>query len=102
MKDMIKSKNIEIMSPAGSYESLMAAINAGAGSVYFGAGSMNMRSKSSYNFTEEDPGIITEICRKHGVKSYLTVNTIVYDHELDEVDRLLDEAKSNNITAIIA
>lgn len=93
---------IEIMSPVGSYESLSAAIHAGAGSVYFGVGKMNMRSRSAANFTHEDLQKITDICREHNVKSYLTVNTIVYNNELDEVKRLLDLAKECGVSAIIA
>lgn len=93
---------IEIMSPVGSYESLSAAIHAGAGSVYFGVGKMNMRSRSAANFSHEDLQNITDICRQHGVKSYLTVNTIVYNDELDEVKSLLDLAKQCNVSAIIA
>lgn len=93
---------IEIMSPVGSYESLSAAINAGAGSVYFGVGKMNMRSRSAANFTHDDLQNITDICRQHGVKSYLTVNTIVYNDELDEVKSLLDLAKKCGVSAIIA
>lgn len=94
--------NIEIMSPVGSYESLMAAIQAGAGSVYFGVGKMNMRSRSSANFTNEDLQKITEICAEHNVLSYLTVNTIVYNTEIDEVKQLLDLAKQCRVSAIIA
>ncbi|MBR0078421.1 MAG: U32 family peptidase [Bacteroidales bacterium] len=93
---------IEIMSPVGSYESLAAAIQAGAGSVYFGVGKMNMRSRSAANFSFDDLRQITDICRQHNVKSYLTVNTIVYNHELDEVKRLLDLAKECQVSAIIA
>ena len=70
---------IEIMSPVGSYEALTAAIQAGAGSVYFGVGKMNMRSRSAANFTLDDLQNITDICRQHDVKSYLTVNTIIYN-----------------------
>ena len=90
------------MSPVGSYESLAAAIQAGAGSVYFGVGKMNMRSRSAANFSFDDLRQITDICRQHNVKSYLTVNTIVYNHELDEVKRLLDLAKECQVSAIIA
>ena len=90
------------MSPVGSYESLAAAIQAGAGSVYFGVGKMNMRSRSAANFGFDDLRNITDICRQHNVKSYLTVNTIVYNHELDEVRQLLDLAKECQVSAIIA
>jgi putative protease len=80
----------------------MAAIQAGAGSVYFGVGQINMRSRSSVNFTEEDLKNITTICRENRVLSYLTVNTIVYNHEIDQVHRLLDLAKTCQVSAIIA
>lgn len=93
---------IEIMSPVGSYEALMAAIQAGAGSVYFGVGKMNMRSRSSANFTNEDLQNIAKICRENNVLSYLTVNTIIYNDEIEEVFALLDLAKESKISAIIA
>lgn len=93
---------IEIMSPAGSYESLMAAIQAGAGSVYFGVGVLNMRSRSAANFTLEDLKQITDICHEHQVKTYLTVNTIVYNDEISMAHELLDAAKACQVTAIIA
>ena len=93
---------VEIMSPAGSYESLAAAIQAGAGSVYFGVGVLNMRSRSAANFTLEDLQQITDICHEHQVKTYLTVNTIVYNDEIEKAHELLDAAKRCNVTAIIA
>ncbi len=93
---------IEIMSPVGSYESLAAAIQAGAGSVYFGVGKMNMRSRSAANFDFDDLKKITDICREHNVKSYLTVNTIVYNNEIEDVKELLDLAKACGVSAIIA
>lgn len=90
------------MSPVGSYESLMAAIQAGAGSVYFGVGNMNMRSRSAANFTNEDLQKITDICKEHHVRSYLTVNTIIYNNEVNEVHQLIDLAKQCEVSAIIA
>ena len=95
-------KDIEIMAPAGSYDSLMAAIQGGADSVYFGAENLNMRAASSNNFTLEDLHNIVSICREAGLKSYLTVNVVVYDHEIDQMKRLIDSAVSAGITAIIA
>ena len=74
------------MAPVGSYDSLTAAINAGADAVYFGVEGLNMRSRSSANFTLHDLRIIVELCHKAGVKTYLTVNTIVYDNDLAHVD----------------
>ena len=97
-----KEQEIEIMSPVGSYESLMAAIQAGANSVYFGVGTLNMRSRSAANFTLDDMRNISEICQTHHVKSYLTVNTIIYDEEIKLMRQLVDAAKQQNISAIIA
>ncbi len=95
-------QTIEIMAPVGSYESLMAAIQAGAGSVYFGIGALNMRSKSSKNFTINDLKEIASICEVNQVRSYVTINTVIFDEELDEMKRLVDAVKSNRITAVIA
>lgn len=95
-------KDIEIMAPAGSYESLMAAIRGGADSVYFGAGNLNMRSASSINFTLDDLTSIAAVCRENGVKSYLTLNVVVFDEELDQMKRIVDSAAAGGITAIIA
>ena len=95
-------KNIEIMAPVGSYEALAAAIQAGAGSVYFGIGKLNMRSRSAKNFNLDDLRQLAETCSAHGVKSYVTVNTVIYDEEIDEMHQLLDAIKANGISAIIA
>ena len=94
--------NIEIMAPAGSWESLTAAIKAGADSVYFGIEKLNMRSKSSSNFTTEDLRTIVKICKENNVKSYLTVNTILYDNDLMLMREIIDVAKESNVSAIIA
>jgi len=99
---MKKNSDIEIMSPVGSYEALMAAIHAGAGSVYFGVGEMNMRARSSANFTLEDLEKIAQICKENNVLSYLTVNTVIYNHETEKMRALLDAAKKCGISAIIA
>ena len=95
-------KDYEIMAPVGSYESLMAAINAGADSIYFGIEGLNMRSKSANNFTTEDLYKIAAICREHDVKSYLTVNTIIYDEDLALMREIIDSAKAADVSAIIA
>ena len=95
-------KKIEIMAPVGSREALMAAIQAGADAVYFGIGHLNMRSRSTVNFSLEDLADITWICRAHKVHTYLTVNTVVYSEEVDVVHRLLDEAKAQKVSAVIA
>lgn len=94
--------DVEIMAPVGSYESLMAAIQGGADSVYFGIGKLNMRSNSSKNFTLDDLVKISEIAKEHGLRTYITLNTVIYDEELEDMKRIVDAAKANNITAIIA
>jgi putative protease len=95
-------QEIEIMAPAGSYESLMAAIQGGADSVYFGAEQLNMRAGSSNNFSTDDLKKIASICKRNGCRSYLTVNVVVFDHEIEQMHRLIDAAAENGITAIIA
>ena len=95
-------KDIEIMAPAGSYESLMAAIQGGADSVYFGAEQLNMRAGSSNNFSLEDLKNIAGICRENGLKSYLTVNVVVYDQEILQMQKIIDAAAESGVSAIIA
>jgi putative protease len=98
----MKRKDIEIMAPAGSFESLMAAIQGGADSVYFGAEQLNMRAASSNNFTIDDLHKLAQVCKKHSLKSYLTVNVVVYDHEIEQMHRIIDAAVANGISAVIA
>jgi putative protease len=98
----MKREVVEIMAPAGSYESLMAAIQAGAGSVYFGVEQLNMRARSSNNFTIEDLRKITETAHSKGVKTYLTVNVVVFDNELEQLHQIIDAAKEAGVSAIIA
>jgi len=93
---------IEIMAPAGSYESLMAAINAGADSVYFGVQNLNMRARNSNNFSLEDLAKITAICKEKNVKSYLTLNTVIYDSDMEQMQQIVNAAAENGINAIIA
>ena len=90
------------MAPVGCYESLAAAIQAGAGSIYFGIQGLNMRSASANNFTIEDLKKIADICREHQMKSYLTVNTIIYDEDLNKMRNIIDAASEAGISAIIA
>src|ERR1035437_9550176 len=97
----LKSK-IEITAPVGSWESLKAAILSGADSVYFGIGILNMRARSSINFTLRDLVKISKICRNNNVQTYLTLNTVIYDDEMKEMRKIVDSAKKNGITAIIA
>jgi putative protease len=93
---------IEIMSPVGSYEALMAAIQGGADAVYFGIGNLNMRSRSTVNFTLDDLAEISRLCNVNHIKSYLTLNTIIYDNEIIEIKSILTAAKKHGISAIIA
>lgn len=97
----MKREDIEIMAPVGSYESLHAAIKAGANSVYFGLQQLNMRARSSVNFTIDDLKEIVRICKTHDVKTYLTLNIVIYDNELEPMKVLIDAAKENDVTAVI-
>ncbi|MHC5202506.1 peptidase U32 family protein [Myroides sp. LJL119] len=99
---MKTNSNIELMAPAGNFESLQAALDNGADSVYFGIDQLNMRARSSVNFTTEDLPEIVKRCQEKQVRSYLTLNTIVYDHDLLVVKNLLNKAKQAKITAVIA
>ena len=98
----MERKEFEIMAPVGSYESLSAAIAAGADAVYFGVEGLNMRARSSVNFTLDDLRRIASICGEAGVKTYLTVNTIIYDDEMEKCRAIIDAAREAGITAIIA
>ena len=99
---MLKRSDFEIMAPVGSRESLFAAIQAKADAVYFGVENLNMRAHSAKTFTIADLKEIAGICREHGIKSYLTVNTIIYDEERSLMREILDAAKDAGIDAIIA
>lgn len=90
------------MAPVGSYESLHAAIEAGADAVYFGIEGLNMRSRSSNNFTLDDLHSIAATCRERGVKTYLTVNTVIYDDDIEKCHAIIDAAREASITAVIA
>ena len=95
-------KDFEIMAPVGSWESLTAAWQGGADAIYFGIEGLNMRSKSSVNFTLDDLRTIAAWCHEHGMKSYLTVNTVVYDSDIDYMHKIVDAARDAEISAIIA
>ena len=95
-------KDFEIMAPVGSYESLHAAINAGADAIYFGVEGLNMRARSSVNFTLDDLRDIASVCDRAGVKSYLTVNTVIYDNDIPTLHAVIDSVKRSGISAIIA
>ncbi len=98
----MKRSDFEIMAPVGSMESLSAAIHAGADSVYFGIGKLNMRSHSANAFTLDDLKEIARLCEAHGVKSYLTVNTIIYGEDIVTMHEIVDTAHKSGISAIIA
>jgi putative protease len=99
---MKKRDEYELLAPAGSYESLTAAAQGGADAIYFGIEQLNMRARSSANFTAEDlPRIVSE-SQIHGMKSYLTLNTVVFNHELIQMRNIIDLAKAQGVTAIIA
>ena len=100
MKETID--DFEIMAPVGSRESLQAAIQAGAGSIYFGIGRLNMRAHSANTFTIDDLREIASTCAAHGIKTYLTVNTIIYDADIDDMHEIVDAAKEAGISAVIA
>ncbi|MBR1766966.1 MAG: U32 family peptidase [Bacteroidales bacterium] len=98
----MQNNPIEIMSPCGSWESLRAALQGGANAVYFGVGKLNMRSRSAANFSASDLPRIVQTCRQAGVRTYLTVNTIIYNDEIAEMHALLEAAKAAGVSAIIA
>ena len=99
---MTRSGKIELMSPAGDFTSMQAAIDNGADSIYFGVEQLNMRARASMNFTLDDLPEISKRCSEKGVRTYLTLNTIIYDHDLSLIKTLLDKAKAANLTAVIA
>ncbi len=96
------NRKVEIMAPSGGFDSLMAAIQGGADSVYFGVEQLNMRARATMNFTADDLKEVASTCASHGIRSYLTLNTIIYDHDLTLVKTLVNGAKEAGITAVIA
>jgi putative protease len=99
---MTVSGRIELMAPAGNFESLQAALDNGADSVYFGVDQLNMRARSTVNFSIDDLQEIAKRCQTKNVRTYLTLNTIIYDHDLSIVKTLLNKAKEAGLTAVIA
>ena len=99
---MMERKDFEIMAPVGSYESLVAAVQGGADAIYFGIEGLNMRANSANNFTIDDLHKIAEYCHENGLKSYLTVNTVIYDNDIETMHKIIQAAKEANISAIIA
>ena len=102
IEGMKKREDYELLAPAGSFESLTAAIQGGADAIYFGIEQLNMRARSSANFTAEDIPTIVSQAGEHGMKTYLTVNTVVYNHELIQMRQIIDQAVKHGITAVIA
>lgn len=98
----MERKDFEIMAPVGSFESLSAALRAGTDAIYFGIEGLNMRARSSANFTADDMERIAALCTRVGVKTYLTVNTVIYGEDLALMRQIIDRAKSAGISAIIA
>ena len=98
----MERKDFEIMAPVGSWESLVAAVQGGADAIYFGIEGLNMRAKSANNFTIDDMRRIAEYCHENGLKSYLTVNTVVFDNDLELMHSIVDAAKEARVSAIIA
>ncbi|MGL6021864.1 MAG: peptidase U32 family protein, partial [Chitinophagaceae bacterium] len=100
---MLNTKNtIELMSPAGNFEAMMAAIQSGCDAVYFGVEQLNMRAKSTINFTLNDLEKITAIAQQHYIKTYLTLNTVLFNHDLSIMKKILEQAKQHHISAVIA
>lgn len=97
-----RGNRIELMAPAGNFESLQAALDNGCDSIYFGVEQLNMRARASINFTLDDLQEIADRCKEKGVRTYLTLNTIIYDHDLTIVKTLIKKAKEANISAVIA
>lgn len=95
-------KNVEILAPVGSFESLAAAVQAGAHAIYFGVEQLNMRARAANNFTLEDMVTVVNTCKAKGIKAYLTLNTILYDHDIQLMRRLIRKAKDSGIDAVIA
>jgi putative protease len=95
-------KSVELLAPVGSFESLVSAIQAGADAIYFGVENLNMRSRSSINFTIQDLAEISRICREAKVRTYITLNTVMYDEDMPLIKEIIDAAKSSGIDAVIA
>ncbi|WP_114780688.1 U32 family peptidase [Botryobacter ruber] len=98
----MRTSQTELLAPVGSYESLTAALKAGCDAVYFGVEQLNMRARSSVNFTTDDLQEITRLCRQANVKAYLTLNTILYDHDIRLMKTIVNQAKASGVSAVIA
>ncbi len=98
----MRKEKVELLAPAGSFDSLQAAVNAGADAVYFGVEQLNMRTRSSQSFTISDIKTVSTLCKKHGLRAYITLNTIMYDHDMQLLKLVLKEVKKQKIDAVIA
>lgn len=98
----MQQQTIELLSPAGSFDSLQAAINAGADAIYFGVEQLNMRTRSAGTFTIEDIAAVSRICRANHIKAYITLNTVMYEHDMQLLKTILREVKEQGIDAVIA
>ncbi len=98
----MKERKIELLSPAGSFDSLQAAINAGADAVYFGVEQLNMRTRSSNSFSIADIKEVSAVCKANGLKAYITLNTVMYEHDMQLLKTILKEVKKHDIDAVIA
>ena len=96
------NKKKELLSPAGSFDCVQAAINAGADAIYFGVEQLNMRTRSSNSFSIEDIEEVSFLCKSNGIKAYITLNTVMYEHDMQLLKTILKEAKKQNIDAVIA
>lgn len=99
---MSKVEKLELMAPAGGFDSLQAALDNGADSIYFGVDQLNMRARATMNFTLGDLEEIAERCSEKGVRSYLTLNAIIYNHDLSLIKTVVNRVKESGVTAIIA
>lgn len=98
----MKANRIELLSPAGSFDCLQAAIKAGADAVYFGVEQLNMRTRSSNSFSQNDIGEISSVCKRAGIRSYITLNTVMYEHDMQLLENILIQVKKHGIDAVIA
>ena len=98
----MKLRKIELLSPAGSFDCIQAAINAGAGAIYFGVEQLNMRTRSSGSFSISDIKEVSVLCKSNGIKAYITLNTVMYEHDMQLLQAILKEVKQQGIDAVIA
>jgi putative protease len=101
-KEKMQQRKVSLLAPAGAFDSMQAAINAGADAVYFGVEQLNMRTRSSVGFTIEDIAVVAALCHQHQVKTYITLNTVMYDHDMQLLRSILHEVKTHGIDAVIA